>query len=176
MPLNSVQIITATGQDKLAQALSSGLAVQITDVGLGDGSGLRYNPSEAQTALKNERVRRPITKQHMSDDRTWRVVVEFGTDVPSFTVREIGFFDSTGALIFVVAGANMNEGATGAYDLLYDAYLNLSSVKDGLVIVSAPDDALFGLAVATGTAIANLQLEQLRQADAIRKAEGTFFI
>ncbi|MCF6433880.1 phage tail protein, partial [Leisingera sp. MMG026] len=64
MPLNGVQIITSTGQDKLAQALSSGQAVQITEVGLGDGNGLRYNPSEGQTALKNERVRRAITKQH----------------------------------------------------------------------------------------------------------------
>lgn len=70
MPLNSVQIITANGQDKLAAALSSGQVVQITEVGLGDGSGLRYNPTEAQTELKNERVRRAITKQHMSDDRT----------------------------------------------------------------------------------------------------------
>lgn len=96
------------------------------------------------------------------------MVVEFGTDVPSFTVREIGFFDSVGDLIFVIAGASMHEGATGAYDLLYDAYLNLSSIKEGLVVVDAPDNALFDLAVATGTALANLQLEQLRQADAIR--------
>lgn len=171
MPLNSVQIITAIGQNKLTEALGTELAVQITEVALGDGNGLRYDPSQAQTSLKNERLRRPITRRHMSDERTWRVTVEFGTDVPNFAVREIGFFNGAGDLIFIVAGAEMVEGTTGAYDLLYDAFLNLSTIKDGLIEIVAPDDVTFDLCVTTGIAIANLQLIQLRQADAIRAAQ-----
>ena len=53
MPLNATQIITATGQAKLAEAMFEALEVRITDVALGDGNGARYAPSEAQTALRD---------------------------------------------------------------------------------------------------------------------------
>ncbi|MCF6433887.1 transposase, partial [Leisingera sp. MMG025] len=91
-----------------------------------------------------------------------------------FTVREIGFFDNAGDLIFVVAGASMNEGTTGAYDLLYDAYFNLSHVKDGLVIVNAPDDALwaFSLSALTGLARSHLETQKLR--DKLTALHGPF--
>lgn len=174
MSLNSVQLITAKGQAKLAQALATGLAVQITEVALGDGNGGRYAPSEQQTGLKRQRARNPITKQHMADDRTWRVSVEFGSDIPSFTVREVGFFDDAGDLIFIVAGPEMSEGTTGAYELLYDAYLNLSSIKDGLVIVAAPDDEVFNLSVVSLQSFATIHLEQFRQSERIRDAFGSY--
>lgn len=175
MPLNGTQITTLRGQQKLAQAvMGTGPRVDITDVALGDGLGAPYEPVEGQTALRREKVRRPITRRHMSDDRTWRVVVEFGTDIPAFWMREIGFFDATGELIFLTAGAQITQGYTSAFDLIFDGYLNLTGIKNGLVIVEAPDDVLFDLAVQTGIALADLQLNQLRQADALRAQHGPF--
>lgn len=175
MPLNGTQIITTLGQQKLtAGAMGTSPRVEITHVALGDGLGARYEPVEGQTALRREKVRRAITKQHLSDPQTYRVVVEFGTDIPDFWAREIGFFDSTGDLIFLTAGPDITEGYTSAYDLVFEGYLNLSGIKDGLVIVNAPDDAVFDLAVQTAHSTALLQLEQLRQADAIRAAHGPF--
>lgn len=169
MSLNGTQMLTAIGQQKLAAAaMGGGSQVAITQVALGDGNGAKYAPFEAQTALKRERVRNPITRQHMSDDRTWRVTVEFGTDIPAFWMREIGFFDAEGDLIVIVAGSNIQEGYTSAFDLLFEGFLDLSGVKDGIVIVEAPDDELFCFAVVTATEVASNALQTLRLADELR--------
>lgn len=171
MPSNGIELITDIGEGKLNQALGSGVAVNITEIALGDGNGAAYNPSAGQTALKRERARKPIERQHMVGTNAWRVTVEFDHDTPAFWVREIGFFDAEGDLIAIWAGANIDARQTGAIDYALEHILNLSRVKDGLVIVNAPDDQVFALALTNGTAIANLQLEQLRQADAIRLAQ-----
>lgn len=171
MPSNGIELITDIGEGKLNQALGSGVAVNITEITLGDGNGAAYNPSAGQTALKRERARKPIERQHMVGTNAWRVTVEFDHDTPAFWVREIGFFDAEGDLIAIWAGANIDARQTGAIDYALEHILNLSRVKDGLVIVNAPDDQVFALALTNGTAIANLQLEQLRQADAIRLAQ-----
>lgn len=174
MPSSGTELITDLGEAKLNEALGTGLAVQITEVALGDGNGANHNPGPAQVALKRELARKPIDKQHMVGTNAWRVTVEFGHDTPAFYVREIGFFDAEGDLIAIWAGADIEARQTGAVDYALEHILSLSRVKEGLVIVDAPDDELFDLAVTTGTALANLQLEQLRQSDAIRAAHGTY--
>lgn len=174
MPSSGLELITDIGEAKLNQALGSGVAVQITEIALGDGNGANYNPGAGQTALKRELARKPIEKTHMVGTNAWRVTVEFPSDTPAFYVREIGFFDAEGDMIAIWAGIDIDARQTGAIYYTLEHVLNLSRVKDGLVIVNAPDDALFGLSVTTGIAIANLQLEQLRQADAIRAAHGDF--
>lgn len=142
MPLNGTQLTTSVGEQKLAAAaLGTGSRVEITHVALGDGSGALYEPFPGQTGLKNELARRPISRQYMSGKSTWRVTVEFGTDIPAFWMREIGFFDAEGDLIFVVAGTELTEGYTSAFDLLFEGYVDLSGIKDGLVVVQAPIDA-----------------------------------
>ncbi len=172
MPSSGLELITDIGEAKLNQALGSGVAVQITEIALGDGNGANYNPGAGQTTLKRELARKPIEKTHMVGTNAWRVIVEFPSDTPAFYVREIGFFDAEGDMIAIWAGIDIEARQTGAIDYALEHILNLSRVKDGLVIVNAPDDALFDLSVTTATAIANLQLEQLRQADAIRAAQG----
>jgi len=170
MSSSGTELITDVGEVKLNQALGSSVAVQITEVALGDGFGATYDPGAGQVALKRERARRPIDRQHMVGTNAWRVTVEFDHDTPAFWVREIGFFDAEGDLIAIWAGADIQPRQTGAIDFVLEHILNLSRVKEGLVIVNAPDDELFDLSVASGTAFANLQLEQLRQADVIRAA------
>lgn len=174
MPSNGLELITDIGEAKLNQALGSGVAVNITEIALGDGNGATYNPGAGQTALKRERARQPIERQHMVGTNAWRVTVEFDHDTPAFWVREIGFFDAEGDLIAIWAGIDIDARQTGAIDYALEHILNLSRVKEGLVIVSAPSDGLFDLALHTANAVADLQLEQLRQGDAIRTAHGPY--
>ncbi|MGC9419659.1 MAG: phage tail protein [Rhodovulum sp.] len=169
MPSDGVSLITDIGEAKLTEALGSGVAVQIAEVAMGDGGGAVYDPGAGQTRLKRELARQAITRQHLIDTNSWRITAEFDSDTPPFWVREIGFFDTDGDLIAIWAGADIAARKTGAIDYVLDHVLNLSRVKEGLVIVSAPDDGLFDLAVSTGTALANLQLEQLRHADILRR-------
>lgn len=168
MPSNGLELITDIGEAKLNQALGSGVAVNITEIALGDGNGATYNPANGQTALKRELARKPIERQHIVGQNAWRVTVEFDHDTPAFWVREIGFFDAEGDLIAIWAGIDIDARQTGAIDYALEHILNLSRVKDGLVIVNAPSDALFDLSIATGIALAGLQLEQLHQADELR--------
>lgn len=165
MPSNGIELITDIGEAKLNQALGSGVAVNITEIALGDGNGAAYNPGAGQTALKRELARKAIDRQHLVDTNSWSVSVEFDHDTPAFWVREIGFFDAEGDLIAIWAGANIDARQTGAVNYALEHTLNLSRVKEGLVFVDAPSDESFDLAVATATAVANLQLEQLRQAE-----------
>lgn len=175
MSFNGTQLTTLYAQQTMiSAALGEGPRIEITHVALGDGSGAGYEPYENQTALRNELVRKAITRQHFVNENTLRVVVEFGLDIPAFWMREIGFFDATGNLIFVTAGADITPGYTSAFELIFDGYLNLSGVKDGLVVVTAPNDEVFDLALHTAHGMALLQLEQLRQGKAIRKAHGTY--
>lgn len=169
-------LLTNIAEQKINEAAGSGVSVAISQVALGDGNGANYAPSNNQSALVRERARVDISRRHIIDPNAWRVKAEFGPETPTFSVREIGFFDTAGDLIAIWAGTDVVPRQTGAITYLVDHVLSFTRVDDGLVIVSAPDDVVFDLAVTTGTAIANLQLEQLRQADAIRKAEGTFFI
>lgn len=169
-------LLTDIAEAKITAAAGSGTAVSITHIALGDGNGANYAPSYSQTALQRELARQAIQTRHIVGSNAWRVKAEFDPETPAFAVREMGFFDADGDLIAIWAGNDVVARQTGAITYLVDHVLSFTRVDDGLVIVNAPDDVVFDLAVTTGTAIANLQLEQLRQADAIRKAEGTFFI
>lgn len=170
----SLTLLTDIAEAKLTAAAGSGTQVAITHIALGDGNGANYGPSYSQTALQRERARQPIENRHIVGSNAWRVKAEFGPDTPSFYVREMGFFDADGDLIAIWAGNDVQARQTGAITYLVDHVLSFTRVADGLVIVNAPNDELFDLAVTTGTAIANLQLEQLRQADAIRSAHGAY--
>lgn len=97
-------ILTATGKAKLAAAQTSGTPLQITQMAVGDGdNGAYYNPVESQTALKHETWRGALN--NLSVDQTnpnWIVAELVIPDtVGGFYIREVGLFDSTGALIAV---------------------------------------------------------------------------
>lgn len=167
-------LLTDIAEAKITAAAGSETAVAITHIALGDGLGGNYAPSYAQTALRRELARRAIDVRHLVGTNAWRVKAEFGPETPAFSVREMGFFDADGDLIAIWAGGDVVARQTGAITYLVDHVLSFTRVQDGVVIVTAPDDVAFDLAVTTGTAIANLQLEQLRQADVIRAAHGAY--
>lgn len=160
---NGQNLITDLGIAKLTAAMGTGKAVAITHVALGDGNSQTYEPSPQATALRREIVRKPIQTQHMIDPKTWRIKAVFEADTPRFPVREIGFFDDAGDLISLWAGENIHPRETGAIDYALDLVLNFGQIADGLIIVDAPDDALFLMSLASAVAITNLQHEQLRQ-------------
>lgn len=167
-------LLTDIAEAKITAAAGSGTKVAITQIALGDGSGANYAPSYAQTSLQREKARQAITTRHLADANTWRVKAEFDPETPAFAVREIGFFDADGDLIAIWAGNDVVPRQTGAISYLVDHVLNFSRVAAGLVIVNAPDDVLFDLSVVTGTALANIQLEQLRQAEQLRRVTGRY--
>ncbi len=166
-------LLTDIAEAKITAASGSGTQVAITHIALGDGNGANYAPSYSQTALQRELARQPIQVRHIVGGNAWRVKAEFDPDTPAFGVREMGFFDADGDLIAIWAGHDVVSRQTGAITYLVDHVLSFTRIESGLVIVNAPDDALFDLAVSTGVAIANLQLQQLRQADVIGAAHGT---
>ncbi|WP_165672269.1 phage tail protein [Metapseudomonas otitidis] len=96
-------ILTTTGRAKLAAAAIS-TPLSLTHMAVGDGSnGAYYDPTEAQTALKHEKWRGPIN--HLGVDATnpnWIVAeLVIPDSVGGFYIREVGVFDSTGALFAV---------------------------------------------------------------------------
>lgn len=165
-------ILTDLAEAKITQAAGSNTQVAITHIALGDANGANYDPQYGQTALQREKVRKPIATRHLSDANTWRVKAEFGPETEAFAVREVGFFDADGDLIAIWAGNDVVPRQTGAITYLVDHVLNFSRVADGLVIVNAPDDTIFDLSVTTAHALANIQLEQLRQANLLRRLGG----
>lgn len=167
-------LLTDIAEEKLAAASGSSSQVAITHIALGDGNGANYAPSYSQTALRRERVRQPIHIRNVVDNNAWRVKAEFDPDTVAFGVREIGFFDADGDLIAIWGGNDVVPRMTGAITYLVDHVLSFTRVADGLIIVDAPDDELFDLTIVTGIALANLQLEQLRQGDVLRAQHGLY--
>lgn len=162
------EIITNLGRERIATAAGSGAAVEITKVALGDGNGSVYTPDGGEIALRGEQTRVEIDTRYQLANKEWRVSATFPPSTPTFTVREAGFFNAAGDLIFLTAFESGEAHQAGGYEYLLDHVLSFEATADGVVIVEAPDDVIFGHAVVTGTAIVNLQLEQLKQADALR--------
>lgn len=158
-------LLTSAGINKISQAAGSASQVAISHIAIGDGLGVVYAPDPGQIALRREKARVPIERRHRIEPDAWRVVASFAPGGAPFEVREIGFFDTEGTLIAIWSSADL--GQAGAIEYLVNHVLQFSAATGGLVIVQAPDDALFDLAVKTSAALANLQHEQLRQADAI---------
>lgn len=144
-------ILTAVGRAKLANATATGAPLTITHMAVGDGlAGAYYSPTEAQTTLKNEVWRGAIN--HLAIDATnpnWIVAeLVIPDDVGGFYVREVGLFDSAGAMVAVgkfpesykptlAAGSNkqlyvrmiLEVSNTAAVTLLVDPSVVLSTRK-----------------------------------------------
>jgi hypothetical protein len=121
MAENFYTILTNTGKAKLANAQALGTTVQFSSIAVGDGSGNYYDPTESQTALKNEVWRGAINQiKTDSENPNWIIVeVVIPTTTGGFTVREAGIIDSEGDLI-----------ALGKYPATYKPALAEGSGKD----------------------------------------------
>ena len=97
-------ILTATGRNKLAAATAPGTPLTLTQMAVGDGdNGAYYSPTEAQTALKHEVWRGAINHLAVDANNPNWIVAELviPDNVGGFYIREVGLFDSAGAMIAV---------------------------------------------------------------------------
>ncbi len=97
-------ILTATGRNKLAAATATGTPLTLTQMAVGDGdNGAYYSPTEAQTVLKHEVWRGAINHLAVDANNPNWIVAELviPDNVGGFYIREVGLFDSTGAMIAV---------------------------------------------------------------------------
>lgn len=96
-------IITAQGAAMIADCILSGTKLPIAEARAGDGGGSPTMPSLGQTALVNERWRGEIVGKEINPTNPNMIDVKIviGDDVGGFTIREMGLFSDTGALIAV---------------------------------------------------------------------------
>lgn len=85
---------------KHAAASLGGAPINLTHLAVGDSNGTSYNPTATATALQNERYRTTITYAQIDENNPNQLIVEAIIDetVGPFYVREVGIFDSSGAL------------------------------------------------------------------------------
>ena len=154
-------ILTAIGKAKIANSAALGEKVELTHLALGDGDGSYYNPTEDQTALKNEVWRGAIgTVDVDTENPNW---ITIQTVVPSqhggFMIREAGVFDDDGDLI-----------AVGKYPETYKPVAADGSIKDLIVrmILEVSNTASVVLRVDPTVVLATQQ--QVDEAEARAKA------
>ncbi|EQL04790.1 phage tail protein, partial [Clostridioides difficile] len=96
-------LLTEIGKAAIANATALGTRVDFAKIKVGDGGGSAYIPTETQTELKN--VVWESTLEHVQADEknpNWVVIQKTITgDTGSFTIREIGVFDSKDQLLAV---------------------------------------------------------------------------
>lgn len=96
-------LITTVGREKLAAALAAGTTVKLKSIALGDGNGKPAEPTETQTALAREVYRADMLSCTPLSGAPENIVcvLAIPASAGGWTVREIGIFDTDGALFAV---------------------------------------------------------------------------
>ncbi|MGV6839979.1 MAG: phage tail-collar fiber domain-containing protein [Planktomarina sp.] len=139
-PTPGTHIQTDVGLTKHRDAILNGGKVTIAAMALGNGDGSLYEPTSSMTALKGEFARQDITNQSPLGDKAILTRTIFPQDIPFDTVREIGFFDDEGDLIFIYAGEAFQAFATGGAEHEVEHTLLLDQFAGDAVIIDAPID------------------------------------
>lgn len=173
--------LTVAGLQRAVAAVTNGARVAISHAAAGEGAYAVATDADGlatQTALVAERERVPLAGGGDVDGR--QVSLSFALDgAASYWVRELGFILDDGTL-FAVWSASGRTLAWKSIEtpLVLGFDLALGQLPDGAVeiVVGAPpiELVLTREFAAVATAIANLQREQLRQADRIRAIDGRF--
>ncbi|ADE87921.1 tail protein [Escherichia phage vB_EcoM_ECO1230-10] len=101
--MSFMTIHTNYGLQELARAESTGKAINLTHMAVGDGGGNAVTPSGNQIQLVRERYRAVINRVYQAPDDPLRFTAELviPASVGGFTLREVGVFDSDGSLFVV---------------------------------------------------------------------------
>ncbi|AOE85832.1 phage tail protein [Pseudomonas sp. TCU-HL1] len=106
---------TEAGLARILAADTQGLKLRLTHVGLGDGA---YDPAKApgrrRTALKHEVVRVPIAASRNNPTTRQLDISAIAQGAEEFWVREVGFFDEAGTLVFFWSDATRPLGYKSA--------------------------------------------------------------
>lgn len=121
MAENFYTILTTVGHAKIANSQVTGQKVDLTEMAVGDGAGGYYNPTQTQTALRNEVWRGNIASVAVDENNPNWIVIEgvIPSSVGGFFVREVGIFDTAGDMI-----------AIGKYPETYKPVTTEGSAKD----------------------------------------------
>lgn len=100
-------IFTLVGLNKIANAINTGVKIELKSMALGDANGVDYTPTESLTALTHEVIRFNLrTLWYENITATNKTILKFtGILEPglisSKTVREVGVYDNAGDLIII---------------------------------------------------------------------------
>ncbi|ADU70711.1 phage tail protein [Pantoea sp. At-9b] len=96
-------IVTTLGAAKIANAVSLGTKLNITQMAVGDGGGTTPTPNASQTKLVNEARRAAINSLTIDSANGSQIIAEqvIPETEGGFWIREMGLFDADGTLIAV---------------------------------------------------------------------------
>lgn len=159
-------ILTATGRNKLAAATATATPLALTQMAVGDGdNGAYYSPTEAQTVLKHEVWRGAINHLAVDANNPNWIVAELviPDNVGGFYIREVGLFDSAGAMI-----------AVGKFPESYKPTLAAGSNKQLYVrmILEVSNTTAVTLLVDPSVVLATRQYCDDKVADELNKRDG----
>lgn len=141
-------LLTAVGASKLSTALANGTTVDFKEFAAGDGGGSAYIPTvnagdyATQIALINEVYRADLDSK--SIDAADNTIAKLTAKIPlshstSFTIREIGLYDTSGDLIAITIVPDQNFSAG-----LTDIYINSAiQISNTAVVNLTVTNALF---------------------------------
>jgi hypothetical protein len=171
-------ILTTLGLAKIADAVANNTSVNITTGKIGDGNGNAITPNPSWTNLARVVYTAALNRVDIDPANNTRVLAELviPANQGGWTVREIGLFDSTGALIAVAAypavyKPTAAEGAT--LDMIVRLILNVSNTSaitlqvDTSIIVASRSwvDANFNLTALLPGGTTNQILRKASNAD-----------
>lgn len=102
MSLKLDPVITNAGRAEIVNASGSGLKLNLAYISIGDGNGAGYSPTLGQTALKNERMREPITVGEKVDIEFHSQAEFNGTAV--FPINEAAVHLEDGTIFAIYSG------------------------------------------------------------------------
>lgn len=96
-------IHTLYGLTRLAQAESTGAAINLPTMAVGDGNGSPVTPAETQTQLARERYRAAVNRVYQDpvDPLKFSAELVIPASIGGFVMREVGVFDDSGSLFVV---------------------------------------------------------------------------
>ena len=157
--------LTKQGLKALFDAQQKQIKVKITHIAFGEGA---YKPTGFETSLKDEKVRVPVLSAQIRPDLG---MIDFSTIIPrdseQFWVREIGFFDENGTLIFIWSDTDIIIGQKTQFTTLLEGlrvYITEADIGLIEVVEAQPDIKLlyFEEFLSTANAVVNLSNSILR--------------
>ncbi|MCS5876086.1 phage tail protein [Klebsiella pneumoniae] len=144
-------ILTATGKERMAQAIVTGKPVVFTEMAVGDGNGAAVTVGDLSSGLINEKYRAVLNRVEIADmaANVIRTEILIMPQVGGFWIREAALYDEDGECIAVANLAPtykplLSEGAGRMQSVnLWIAVSNTAAVElqaDPTVIIASVDE------------------------------------
>jgi len=149
-------IFTTAGLTLMSQAASSGAALNITEMAVGDGNGVAVTPDPTQTGLVREMYRATINRVYRPDPSgaptTYSAELVIPASEGGFVMREVGVFLDDGTLFAVgnLPEAYKPEASEGAFA---DTVVRVDFIASNVDVITIVLDA--ATAVATHNWVTN---------------------